>query len=67
MTGTPCKGGCRGTRQPHRYLCLTCWHALPAAARRALARSDAHAVARLRELHRQLEAGIPLTEIEVTP
>ncbi|MFE9684137.1 hypothetical protein [Streptomyces sp. NPDC006285] len=63
----PCKSGCGGTRQPGRYLCLACWRALPAAARGALSRTDSRALARLRELHRQLDAGIPPAEIEVTP
>jgi len=39
----------------------------PAAARRALNRRDSHAHARLRELHNQLDAGIPLAEIRVSP
>jgi hypothetical protein len=35
--------------------------------RRALNRRDRSAMARLRELHRQLEASVPLTEIKVSP
>lgn len=49
------------------YLCGNCWGRLSAATRRALNRKDSRAVARLRELHQQLDAGIPLEEIQVTP
>jgi hypothetical protein len=49
------------------YLCGNCWSRLSAATRRALNRRDDRAVARLRDLHNQLDAGIPLEEIKVTP
>lgn len=63
---TPCRS-CRGPRPPRMYLCGNCWGRLSAATRRALNRKDSRAVARLRELHNQLDAGVPLTEIQVTP
>jgi hypothetical protein len=49
------------------YLCRNCWSSLPAPARRALSRRDSAAFARLRELHQQLDAGVPLADIQVTP
>ena len=63
---TPCHS-CRNPRPPRMYLCRNCWHLLPAPARRALNRRDSKAFARLRELHKQLDAGVTLTEIRVTP
>jgi hypothetical protein len=62
---TPCRG-CRRPRPPRMYLCGACWDQLTAATRYALNRKDGP-IARLRQLHTQLEAGIPLSEIEVTP
>ncbi|MEV0114651.1 hypothetical protein AB0H77_15565 [Streptomyces sp. NPDC050844] len=66
MPTTPCRS-CRSPRPPRMYLCGNCWSQLPAAARRALNRKDSRAIARLRELHTQLDAGVPLSEIQVTP
>lgn len=63
---TPCHG-CGNPRPPRTYLCRNCWALLPAPARRALNRRDKTAFLRLRELHKQLDAGVPLTEIQVTP
>jgi len=60
----PCHN-CGTPRPPRTYLCRNCWPSLPAAARHALNRADNHA--RLRELHRQLDAGVPLADIQVTP
>jgi hypothetical protein len=51
---------------PGKYLCLGCWSTLPMAARRLLNRRDSRAYARLRELHRQLDRGVPLAEIRIT-
>lgn len=58
---------CRGAKQPRTYLCGNCWGRLPAAARRLLNRRDSRAFGRLRELHRQLDADVPLEEIAVSP
>jgi hypothetical protein len=58
---------CRAPKPPRLYLCWSCWGQLPPAARRALNRRDSRSVARLRELHQQLEGGRALTEIQVTP
>lgn len=66
MTTTPCRH-CRTPKPARMYLCRNCWDMLPAPARRALNRRDSHAFARLRELHAQLDAGVPLTEITVSP
>ncbi|TXS35139.1 hypothetical protein EAO77_37705 [Streptomyces sp. t39] len=63
---TPCPS-CRQPKSPRRYLCLACWCQLSDAARRALSRRDSQAMARLRELHRQLEAGVPPADIAVSP
>lgn len=62
----PCHG-CGTPRPPGKYLCGNCWGSLPHTARRALSRRDSQAFARLRELHRQLDAGVPLADIQVTP
>jgi hypothetical protein len=40
---------------------------LPPVTRRSLGRRDTRALARLRELHRQLDAHLPLPEILVSP
>lgn len=66
MPQTPCPARCTRTRAPGQYLCRTCWLALPAAARSLLNRRDSRAFARLRELHRQLDASVPLAEIRIT-
>lgn len=65
---TPCRS-CRAPRPPRMYLCGNCWGQLPTATRRALNRKDGRTlpIVRLRELHRQLDAGVPLAEIRVTP
>lgn len=57
---------CRAQRRPGQYLCPTCWATLPAPARRVLSRRDSRALARLRELHNQLEQGVPLGEITIS-
>lgn len=66
MNTTPCPS-CRQTKGPGKYLCWTCWGSLPGPARKSLTRRDSKAMARLQELHRQLAAGVPVTEIAVTP
>jgi hypothetical protein len=62
---SPCPA-CRRPKTAGLYLCRTCWPQLPLAARRALYRRDARALARLRALLAQIEAGVPLNQIEVT-
>lgn len=62
----PCHN-CRTPRPPRMYLCGNCWSSLSATARRALNRRDKSAFLRLRELHKQLDAGVPLADIQVTP
>jgi hypothetical protein len=54
-------------RRPGQYLCPGCWGQLSDRARRSLNRRDRLALARLRELHQELEAGTPLHQIEVGP
>ncbi|MBC9729906.1 hypothetical protein [Streptomyces sp. TRM68367] len=61
----PACPGCPGRREPGKYLCGSCWWALPAAARRALRKPDQYALARLRQLHKQLADGVPPSGIEV--
>ncbi|MGW6210975.1 hypothetical protein [Streptomyces sp. NPDC055109] len=63
---TPCRA-CQTPKPLRMYLCPTCWKQLPAHTRRALNRRDSQAFARLRELHRQVDASVPLAEIQVTP
>ncbi|MFM9595722.1 hypothetical protein ACKI1J_24320 [Streptomyces scabiei] len=58
--------GCPGRRNRSHYLCSSCWHALPASTRGRLARRDARAFQRLRELHRALAADTPLAIIRVS-
>lgn len=67
MTTAPCPGCPDGRKGTGKYLCLTCWNTLTAAARRALNRRDSKAFARLRELHSQINASTPLADIQVTP
>lgn len=63
---TPCRS-CQTPKPLRLYLCPGCWGQLPPAARRALNQRGDHAVTRLRELHRQVDAGVPLCEVQVTP
>lgn len=63
---TPCRA-CRTPKPVRMYLCGGCWGRLSRPARRALNRRDGQARARLRELHVQLDAGVPVAEITVTP
>jgi hypothetical protein len=49
------------------YLCRDCWIQLRPAARQALNLKDDQARARLRELHRQIDADRNLIDIWVTP
>ena len=65
-TTLPCRGCPNGVRAPGKYLCRACWFALPDAARRLLNRRDDRAYARLRQLHTQLDQGVPLAEIRIT-
>jgi len=51
---------------PGKYLCITCWFALPDVTRRALNRRDRQAMARLQELYGQITNGVPLAEIRIT-
>ena len=61
-----CPARCGRDRRHGQYLCGVCWGSLPALTRRALSRRDTKATARLRQLHSQLGAGTPLSEIKVT-
>jgi hypothetical protein len=63
---TPKCPGCTGHRDHSKYLCNGCWRALPASTRGRLARRDARAFQRLRELHRALAASTPLQIIRVS-
>lgn len=66
MTATPCLS-CRKPRRAGQYLCRACWFRIPGPARSALNQRDSRAMARLRELHAQLAAGVPLDQIQVNP
>lgn len=63
---TPCPSCRTGVKSPGKYLCGSCWFALTPAARRLLSASGGRAFARLRQLHRQLDRGVPLAEIRIT-
>jgi hypothetical protein len=65
-TPSPCPSCRTRTKGPGKYLCGTCWNALNPATRRLLSSSGSRAFARLRQLHRQLDAGVPLAEIRIT-
>ncbi|MEU1478930.1 hypothetical protein [Streptomyces sp. NPDC005760] len=65
-TTRPCPC-CRQPRGAAKYLCYACWGNLPGPARSALSRRDSKARDRLQELYRQVSAGVPLAEIQVTP
>jgi hypothetical protein len=68
MPATPCPSCRTGRKGPGKYLCPACWSALPAATQTALNRRNrVRAMARLRQLHDQLAADVPLNEIQVTP
>ena len=58
---------CHASRAAGQYLCRNCWHKIPGTTRQNLNRRDAKAMHRLRELHNQLTAGVPLSDITVTP
>ena len=63
---TPCRS-CQTPKPMRLYLCPDCWAQLPAHTRRALNLRGSKAFARLRELHSQIDTGVPLPEIQVTP
>lgn len=67
MTATRCPGCPSGMKGPGKYLCLGCWNSLSMPTRRALNRRDRQARERLRELYDQINAGVSLHRIEVTP
>lgn len=58
---------CKGPRSSHQYLCRGCWFQVPKGGRAALTRRDDKALTRLRELLAQLDNGVPLGEIAITP
>lgn len=62
----PCPSCLARLRATGQYLCPGCWSSLPTATRRSLRRRDGAALARLRELHGQLDRGVPLAEITMT-
>jgi len=64
---TRCPGCPSGAKGPGKYLCGTCWYALSPTARRLLSSSGSRAFGRLRQLHRQLDQGVPLAEIRIAP
>lgn len=66
MTTLPCLS-CRRPRRTGQYLCRACWFKIPGPSRSALNLRDSQAMVRLRELHTQLTADVPLAEIQVTP
>lgn len=66
MTPARCPACPNGMRSPGKYLCLGCWSTLPMASRHALNRRDSRAFARLRKLHRHLDADVPLADIRIT-
>jgi hypothetical protein len=69
MTGRrkSCCPSCRGSKSTAHYLCGGCWGQLPRHVQAALYRRDDLATQRIRELYRQIQADVPLQEIEITP
>jgi hypothetical protein len=67
MAPTRCPGCPDGMKGPGKYLCVTCWFALPDTTCRALNRRDRRAMARLQELYSQITNGVPLGEIHIAP
>ncbi|GAQ64085.1 hypothetical protein [Streptomyces scabiei] len=65
MTSPKCPS-CKQPRDHGKYLCRSCWRSLPADTRGRLARRDARAFQRLRELHRALDANTPISSIRVS-
>lgn len=63
MTG-PCPG-CGQRREAHKYLCLACWHALSATARRRLNRRGDGAIRRHQALLEQLRVDRPLPDVDI--
>lgn len=63
---SPCPA-CSGTKGPRHYVCPPCWNTIPTAQQKRLNRKDARAGLRLLELHRQINHGVPLNEIQVSP
>lgn len=59
--------GCGGDRKARTYVCADCWWLLKPWVRTALRRRDNMATARLMQLRRQLNARIPMEDVEVTP
>lgn len=57
---------CQKPKAAAQYLCRGCWFTLQPAARTALNRRDSLASQRLRELYRQLQAGVALHLIQIT-
>lgn len=57
---------CRANRAAGQYLCRRCWGQLPATAQQRLTKRDSNAFLRLRELSRQIAAGVPLPDVTVT-
>lgn len=57
---------CTANRAAGQYLCRRCWGQLPETAQRRLNKRDRQAFLRLRELSRQIEAGVPLPDVVVT-
>lgn len=58
---------CKKPRGAAHYLCRGCWFGLTLTARRSLNRHDAQAALRLLELNRQIQDGVPLAEVVITP
>lgn len=59
--------GCGGERKGRTYVCADCWWLLKPWVRTALRRRDNMARARLMQLRRQLNARIPMEDVEVSP
>lgn len=66
MRELKCPGCPDGRRSVKQYLCLSCWRALPNVTRGRLARRDARAMLRLRQLHTALAERTPLGVIRVS-
>lgn len=63
---TRCRACPTGRKGRGKYLCLDCWNGLTDLSRRLLSKRDSRAMSRLRELHRQIDAGVPLDSVYIS-
>lgn len=65
MTTIPACPACSGPKPIREHLCPGCRATLPTTARKRIGLRDARSALRLAELLDQLQAGVPLHEIQI--